>query len=200
MPIPILTSSSEGPAEFKKRLRIEIIQQIRYLPKLVEETLLLVNDTCRKLASVFSMVPSVNFLGRQYMYPIALESALNLKELAYINTSGYPSGEIKHGPLASIGRDSRCFLICPEENLKDKNILTMKEISARGGDIILVKQKHQEFPKDSYGWEINIPKARDFLLPILSVIPMQLFAMYSAKVRKFNVDQPRHLAKSVTVE
>ena len=76
----------------------------------------------------------------------------------------------------------------------------MKEINARGGDVILVKRQEQEFPKDSYKWEINIPKARDFLLPILSVIPMQLFAMYMAENKNLNIDQPRNLAKSVTVE
>jgi len=176
------------------------VQQLRFLPEQIENTLDMTKEPASKLAGLFQMVPSISFLGRQYMYPMALEGALKLKELAYIQTIGYPSGEIKHGPIAAVESRSPCFFVAPEESLKEKNILTMKEIKSRRGTVILFKQKGQNIPKDCYDYCVDLPKAKDFILPILAAIPLQLFSLYVAQKKGLNIDKPRNLAKSVTVE
>jgi len=176
------------------------ISNLRALPNLASLTLDWAFDTCEKLAKRYSSFNNINFLGRQYQYPIALEAALKLKELAYVNTCAYPSGEMKHGPLASMDKDSLCFLIAPEDNLVNKNITTMRELKARGVKVVLIKQIDRSFPRDCYDEYIKISSAKDYLLPILSVIPLQIFSMYMAKERGYSLDKPRHLAKSVTVE
>tara|TARA_Y100001938_G_scaffold140893_1_gene209827 strand:- start:12416 stop:14242 length:1827 start_codon:yes stop_codon:yes gene_type:complete len=176
----------------------EYIKQIRYLPKLVGDTLELCKESIKKTAVASSLTPSCTFLGRQYMYPIAIEGALKLKELCYISTHGYPTGELKHGPIAHMC--PMYFFIAPEQGLRDKNITAMKEIKSRKGRIILVKQRGQKIPEDCYDYLIEIPKAKDYILPILAAVPIQLFALYLAEIKGYNVDKPRHLAKSVTVE
>lgn len=177
-----------------------MISYLRRLPSLIDETLSLCKQQCHKLGVHYSMIKEMTFLGRQYMYPIALEAALKVRELSYINTIGYASGEMKHGPLASIGNLSRCVFLAPQECLKDKNITSMRELKSRGADITLIKQKHQKFPDDCYDTAVNISKAPEYLLPILATIPMQLLGLNMAQSRNLNVDQPRNLAKSVTVE
>ena len=174
------------------------IKELRCLPELIESTLEMTRDSCHKLASGAQMCNSLTFLGRQYMYPIALESALKTKELTYISTHGYPSGEMKHGPIAHM--PPMQIFVAPEEFLKEKNIIAMKEIKARKGRVGLIKQRGQQFPKDCYDHLIELPRTKDFILPILSVIPMQLFSLYLAQIKGYNVDRPRNLAKSVTVE
>ena len=178
---------------------IGYIKQIRRIPELVEQTLEH-RDEIRELAAKLQLYDVMDFLGRQYMYPIALEGALKLKEITYMDSHAYASGEIKHGPLALV-RDGRAiFFLASQASLKDKNISNMKEIAARGADTYLVKQKSQEFPEDTYSEALNIPNCPDYISPILSVIPLQLFSMYTAQFKGKNVDRPRNLAKSVTVE
>jgi len=179
---------------------INYIKQLRLLPQLIDETLLSVNGKAKKLAKIYSRCPHFTFLGRQYMYPIALEGALKVKEIAYASTHGYPSGEIKHGPIAHVESGSPCFFISPEKGLADKNISTMKEMKSRGSKIFLIRQKGQKTPTDCYDHDLELPKAKDFILPILSAIPLQLFSLYLAQELNYNVDKPRNLAKSVTVE
>jgi glucosamine--fructose-6-phosphate aminotransferase (isomerizing) len=176
------------------------IKELRCLPELIDSTLEMTRGIVHKIAAGTQMANTATFLGRQYMYPIALESALKVKELAYLSTHGYPSGEIKHGPIAHVEAHSVCIFLAPEKSLKEKNIIAMKEIKARGGRIFLINQKGQRFPEDCYDYLIDLPRARDFILPILSVIPMQLFSLYLAQMKGYNVDRPRNLAKSVTVE
>jgi len=176
------------------------IQSLRELPDLARQTIDFSFEACKELAERYSSFNNINFLGRQYQYPVALEGALKLKELAYLNTCAYPSGEMKHGPLASMDKDSLCFLVAPEKNLFSKNITTMRELKSRGVKVILIQQIGMTFPKDCYDERIKISDTKDYLLPILSVIPLQIFSMYMAKERGYNVDRPRHLAKSVTVE
>ena len=143
---------------------------------------------------------SCKFLGRQLMYPIAIEGALKLKELAYIECHGYPAGELKHGPLAAVGYHATCMYLAPQKELFEKNVSTMKEIKARDSHIIAITQEGLDFPDDTYDNIIHLPKAPDYLQPILAVIPLQFFSMYMAKEKHYDVDRPRHLAKSVTVE
>jgi glucosamine--fructose-6-phosphate aminotransferase (isomerizing) len=176
------------------------IDSVRRLPELVEQCIASVKEECRGLAIQFGMCDNVSFLGRQYMYPLALEGALKLKELSYVHTHGYATGEMKHGPLAAIGHAHPCIFVAPEKSLKEKNISSLKEVCARGGLTALIKQKGQEFPRECYLRAVEIPKAPEYILPILSAIPLQLFAMYMAQNKKLDVDRPRHLAKSVTVE
>ena len=174
------------------------IKQLRYLPKLVEDTLEVCRAGASRVACSAQMISNCTFVGRQYMYPIALEGALKLKELCYISTHGYSTGELKHGPIAHMC-DMYIF-VAPEKGMIDKNITAMKEIKSRRGRIALIKQRGQEFPKDCYDDLIEIPKAKDYILPILATIPMQLIPLYLAKAKKYNIDKPRNLAKSVTVE
>ena len=176
------------------------VKYLRRLPDLVNQSILLSQDVVRGWAYKYQMLKDLTFLGRQYMYPIALEGALKVRELAYIPTIGYTSGELKHGPLASIDSRSNCMFLAPQKGLQEKNILTMKEVKARGGMIMLIKQTNQEFPEDSYDEVVNIPEAPDYLLPMLSIIPLQLFSLHLAQAKRLNVDKPRNLAKSVTVE
>lgn len=175
------------------------INEIRKIPELIERVLLL-SKKIRKLAGLYQLCHSFDFLGRQYMYPIAMEGALKLKELTYMNCSGYPSGEIKHGPLATVGNSSNCFFIAPQKELRNKNISSIKEIKSRNGRVILITQEGVDFPEDCYDEIIRVPSAPDYILPILSVIPLQMFAMYMASNKGHSIDKPRNLAKSVTVE
>lgn len=175
------------------------INEIKKLPQLIEQTLEL-NGVMEKLASQFQMSHVFDFLGRQYMYPIALEGALKLKELSYLNCHGYPAGEIKHGPLATVSGEKNLFFLAPQVSLRDKNESNIKELKCRGGRLILVTQKGTVFEKGCYDYLVEIPSAPDYISPILATIPLQLFSMHMAIFKGNNVDRPRHLAKSVTVE
>jgi glucosamine--fructose-6-phosphate aminotransferase (isomerizing) len=175
------------------------ISEIKNIPNLINAALQL-KPKIQRLAGIFYQFDSIDFLGRQYMYPLAMESSLKLKELAYINSHAYAAGELKHGPLATVYEGKPFFFLAPQESLKEKNISNMKEIKARGGSIILLKQKGQNFPKDCFDEIIEVPKADSYILPIISAIPLQMFAMYMAQKRGLDVDKPRNLAKSVTVE
>jgi len=175
------------------------ISQLRRLPALVEKTLDICTR-CKTLSAKWSMMQTCAFLGRQLMYPISIEGALKLKELSYVECHGYPAGELKHGPLAAIGFHATCVYLAPQKELFEKNISTMREIMARESHIIAITQEGLVFPEDTYDDIIYLPKAPDYLQPILAVIPLQFFSMYMAQQRRYNVDRPRHLAKSVTVE
>ena len=175
------------------------IAQIKRIPELVEE--LLSNSASLKgIAESCKNSSAIDFLGRGYFYPIALEGSLKLKELSYMSSHAYPSGEMKHGPLATVDKDKVYVFIAPQETLKEKNISNMLEIKAREGKIFLIKQEGQDFPEDSYDFCFNIPDSQKYIQPILSVIPLQLFSMYIAQLKGYNIDRPRNLAKSVTVE
>ena len=175
------------------------ISQLRKLPALVEKTLDICTE-CKSLSAKWTMMDRCKFLGRQLMYPIAIEGALKLKELAYVECHGYPAGELKHGPLAAVGYKTTCMYLAPQKELFDKNVSTMKEIMARESHIIAITQEGLDFPEDTYDNILYLPKAPDYLQPILAVIPLQFFSMYMAQRHNYNVDRPRHLAKSVTVE
>ena len=173
------------------------ISQLRRLPSLVEKTLEC-SEEVRGLAIRYGEI--LSFLGRQLMYPIAIEGSLKLKELAYLDCHGYPAGEIKHGPLASIGHHSNVLYLAPQKELFDKNVSNMKELKARHSRVILITQEGLDFPKDTYDRVVYIPKCSDILQPILAVIPLQYLSLHMAQKHEYSVDRPRHLAKSVTVE
>ncbi len=154
-----------------------------------------------ELAQKYSEYEHFLYLGRHLMYPIALEGSLKLKEISYIHAEAYPSGEMKHGPIALIDNKMPTFYLVPYNRLINKNISNIQEIRARKGKILaLVDRKSKEIVKDLIDDFIEIPFVNEYLQPMIAVIPLQLFAYYVADWKGFNVDQPRNLAKSVTVE
>jgi len=139
-------------------------------------------------------------LGRKYNYPIALEGALKLKEISYIHAEGYGAGEMKHGPIALIDEKFPTIAISPSDSVYEKMISNIQEIKARKGKVIAVATEGNDDIKKLADDVIYIPKTLEMLAPILSVIPLQLFAYYMGVLRGCDVDKPRNLAKSVTVE
>ena len=141
------------------------------------------------------------FLGRGLSFPIALEGALKFKELTYLHAEGYPAGEMKHGPLALVENGMPVIVIAPKDRFYEKTISNMQEVIARGGKILLISDHAEEVgTSENICSEIRIPKINKFLSPFLSNIPLQLLAYYVALKKGNDIDKPRNLAKSVTVE
>ncbi|MCS7160334.1 MAG: glutamine--fructose-6-phosphate transaminase (isomerizing) [Gemmatales bacterium] len=176
-----------------------IIEELRRLPDLVRQTLSC-DDVVRAIASKYYQVHNFLYLGRQYLYPVALEGALKLKEISYIHAEGYPAAEMKHGPIALVDENTPSVFLVPRGSVFDKVISNMEEIRARGGPIIAVTSHGCEEAANRADEVIPIPEAPEYLQPILAVIPLQLLAYHVAVLRGCDVDKPRNLAKSVTVE
>ena len=178
----------------------EKIKDLKNLPKLIEETLLLDNDI-QAIASTFNEAKGSMFLGRGFSYPIALEGALKLKELSYVHAEGYPAGEMKHGPLALIEEGMPVVVLAPRDNYYKKTISNMQEVVARGAKVLLITNKSKDEIVSENIWEtIEVETSNDDLLPFLLTIPLQKLAYYSALKKGYDIDKPRNLAKSVTVE
>jgi glucosamine--fructose-6-phosphate aminotransferase (isomerizing) len=158
------------------------------------------DDAIRALADRFTYAPNFLYLGRTFNFPVALEGALKLKEISYIHAEGYPAAEMKHGPIALIDRLMPVVVIATTRHTNDKMISNIEEVRARGGRVIAVTTPEQEEVRRLAEFVIEIPATEDCLAPLLSVIPLQLLAYHIAVNRGCNVDQPRNLAKSVTVE
>jgi glucosamine--fructose-6-phosphate aminotransferase (isomerizing) len=178
----------------------EKIKDLKNLPKLIEETLLIDNDI-QAIASTFNEAKGSMFLGRGFSYPIALEGALKLKELSYVHAEGYPAGEMKHGPLALIEEGMPVVVLAPRDNYYKKTISNMQEVVARGAKVLLITNKSKDEIVSENIWEkIEVETSNDDLLPFLLTIPLQKLAYYSALKKGYDIDKPRNLAKSVTVE
>jgi glucosamine--fructose-6-phosphate aminotransferase (isomerizing) len=178
----------------------EKIKELRNLPKLVEQTLLLDNEI-QSVSSTFNEAKGSMFLGRGFSYPIALEGALKLKELSYVHAEGYPAGEMKHGPLALIEEGMPVVVLAPRDNYYKKTISNMQEVIARGARVLLITNKSKDEILSENIWEkIEVESTNDDLLPFLLTIPLQKLAYYSALKMGYDIDKPRNLAKSVTVE
>ena len=178
----------------------EKIKELRNLPKLVEQTLLLDNEI-QAISSTFNEAKGSMFLGRGVSYPIALEGALKLKELSYVHAEGYPAGEMKHGPLALIEEGMPVVVLAPRDNYYKKTISNMQEVIARGARVLLITNKSKDEVFSENVWEkIEVENTNDDLLPFLLTIPLQKLAYYSALKMGYDIDKPRNLAKSVTVE
>ncbi|MDA7577077.1 glutamine--fructose-6-phosphate transaminase (isomerizing) [Candidatus Pelagibacter sp.] len=178
----------------------EKIKDLKNLPKLIEETLLIDNDI-QAIASTFNEAKGSMFLGRGFSYPIALEGALKLKELSYVHAEGYPAGEMKHGPLALIEEGMPVVVLAPRDNYYKKTISNMQEVVARGAKVLLITNKSKDEISSENIWEtIEVESTNDDLLPFLLTIPLQKLAYYSALKKGYDIDKPRNLAKSVTVE
>lgn len=176
-----------------------IVKEIKELPQKVDE-ILKQSDKIKEIGERFKDYRNFLYLGRKYNYPIALEGALKLKEISYIHAEGYPSGEMKHGPLALIDENFPTMAICLKDSVYEKVYNNLEEIKARNGKIIAIATEGDIDIKSVADDVIYIPKTLEMLSPILSVIPLQLFAYYVAVSLGRNVDKPRNLAKSVTVE
>ncbi|MDC0597712.1 glutamine--fructose-6-phosphate transaminase (isomerizing) [Candidatus Pelagibacter sp.] len=188
----------------KKDIKIEDykekIKELRNLPKLVEQTLL-VDSEIQTISSTFNEAKGSMFLGRGFSYPIALEGALKLKELSYVHAEGYPAGEMKHGPLALIEEGMPVVVLAPRDNYYKKTISNMQEVIARGAKVLLITNKSKDEVFSENVWEkIEVESTNDDLLPFLLTIPLQKLAYYSALKMGYDIDKPRNLAKSVTVE
>ncbi len=177
----------------------DIVKELLSLPDKVR-TILKHSDLIREIAEQYVDHRNFLYLGRGYNFPVALEGALKLKEISYIHAEGYPAAEMKHGPIALIDENMPTVFIAPQDAIYDKVTSSIEEVRARGGHIIAITTEGNTEIRSRTDHVIYIPKTHDFLLPILSVIPLQLLAYYVAVLRGCNVDQPRNLAKSVTVE
>jgi len=176
------------------------IKDLKVLPKLVEKTLL-TESKIQTVSSTFTDAKGSMFLGRGFSYPIALEGALKLKELAYVHAEGYPAGEMKHGPLALIEDGMPVVVLAPRDNYYPKTISNMQEVIARGAKVLLITNKSKDEVMSENIWEtIEVENTNDDLLPFLLTIPLQKLAYYSALKKGYDIDKPRNLAKSVTVE
>ena len=186
--------------EIETKVYNEKIKDLKNLPSLVEKTLLLDNDI-QAISSTFNEAKGSMFLGRGFSYPIALEGALKLKELSYMHAEGYPAGEMKHGPLALIEEGMPVVVLAPRDNYYKKTISNMQEVIARGAKGLLITNKSKDDVVSENIWEtIEVESTNQDLLPFLLTIPLQKLAYYSALKKGYDIDKPRNLAKSVTVE
>ncbi|HEX8851484.1 MAG TPA: glutamine--fructose-6-phosphate transaminase (isomerizing) [Gemmatimonadaceae bacterium] len=177
----------------------EIAQAMERLPEQIQQILDRAAEI-EKLAEQFKDASNFLYLGRGYNFPVALEGALKLKEISYIHAEGYPAAEMKHGPIALIDANMPVVFIAPHDAVFDKVVSNVQEVKARGGRVIALTSRDEPALKKLADHEFRIPETLDMLYPILAAIPLQLLAYYIAAKRGLNVDQPRNLAKSVTVE
>mgnify|MGYP001204212246 FL=1 len=154
----------------------------------------------QNLAKKLFKHPSFLFLGRGLNYPIAMEGALKLKEVSYIHAEGYPAGEMKHGPIALIDENLPVVALVTNDESRDKMLNNISEVKVRGGIVISVTTEGDDIVANNSDYVLSVPKIAELLSPIVTAIPLQLLAYYIAILRGCDVDQPRNLAKSVTVE
>ncbi len=176
-----------------------IIEGLAALPEKVEQVLEL-NPAIRELARIYKSAPNFLYMGRGYNFPAALEGALKLKEISYIHAEGYPAAEMKHGPIALIDENMPVVVLAPKDAVYNKIVSNVEEVKARGGKVIAVVTEGTMELAETADHLITIPPTLDMLAPILVSVPLQLLAYHIAVMRGCNVDQPRNLAKSVTVE
>ena len=186
--------------DLKKDSYIQKIKDLKKLPNLINKTLLTENKI-QSAANTFAEANGSMFLGRGLSYPIALEGALKLKELSYTHAEGYPAGEMKHGPLALIENGMPVVVLAPRDNYYSKIISNMQEVIARGAKVLLITNKSKDEVVSENIWEtIEVENTNYDLLPFLLTIPLQKLAYYTALKKGYDIDKPRNLAKSVTVE
>ncbi len=187
-------------ADLEKIDLVNKLDDLKELPKLVKQTLL-IDNKIQNISDTFNKAKGSMFLGRGFSYPIALEGALKLKELSYVHAEGYPAGEMKHGPLALIEEGMPVVVLAPRDSYYKKTISNMQEVIARGAKVLLITNKSNDEIVSENIWEtIEVETTNQDLLPFLMTIPLQKLAYYSALKKGFDIDKPRNLAKSVTVE
>ena len=175
------------------------IDELSRIPAKIER-ILSQNEHIRDIARTLTYARNTLYMGRGMNYPVALEGALKLKEISYIHAEGYPAAEMKHGPIALVDENMPVVFVATHHRLYKKIISNIQEVIARNGRIIAIVSEGDQEVKALASWVIEIPETLETLVPLLSVIPLQLIAYHVAVVKGLNVDQPRNLAKSVTVE
>ncbi|MDQ6888132.1 MAG: glutamine--fructose-6-phosphate transaminase (isomerizing) [Gemmatimonadota bacterium] len=178
---------------------IGVVEAMQQLPSQIQHILDHASDI-EEIAEEFKDVTNFLYLGRGYNFPAALEGALKLKEISYIHAEGYPAAEMKHGPIALIDENMPVTFVAPHDGVFDKVVSNIEEVKARGGRVIALTSRYEPALAGKLDYEIRIPETIDMFTPILASVPMQLLAYYIAVKRGSDVDQPRNLAKSVTVE
>ena len=176
-----------------------LFNELLQLPEKVEKALQC-NEAVKKISKKYYRAQDFLYLGRGINYPIALEGALKLKEISYIHAEGYPAGEMKHGPIALIDHNMPVLALAPDDNVFEKILSNMEEVKSRGGKLIAVAYEDNTKVKSRASHILSVPETNYYLTPIIFSIPLHLLAYHMAVLRKCNVDQPRNLAKSVTVE
>ena len=175
------------------------LQEMNLIPSKVER-LLEINNQVEEIAAISKNSPNCLYLGRGYNFPVALEGALKLKEISYIHAEGYPAAEMKHGPIALIDEQMPVVVIATRKGHYEKVVSNIQEIKSRKGKIIAIVTKGDMIVKELADHVIEIPETEEAFTPLLTTIPLQLLSYHIAVMRGCNVDQPRNLAKSVTVE
>jgi glucosamine--fructose-6-phosphate aminotransferase (isomerizing) len=176
-----------------------MLDELRAMPEAIRRTLQC-HEAVKRIAERYHHVSNCLYLGRQYLYPVALEGALKLKEISYIHAEGYPAAEMKHGPIALVDGDTPSVFLMPRGPVFDKVMSNLEEIKARGGPVIAIANEGDEEVAARADEVIYIPDVPDYLQPLVAVVPLQLLAYHIALLRGCDVDKPRNLAKSVTVE
>ncbi len=176
-----------------------LVEEFRKIPDLIHQTLQ-GTEKIQEIARAYSKYPDFLFLGRQSMFPIALEGALKLKEISYIHAEGYPAAEMKHGPIALICEECPSVFFVESDEIQNKVVANMQEVKARNGKIICIQSEDCIIPAGLADHTIMLPKVHSMLMPLIATIPIQLLSYYIAVERECDVDKPRNLAKSVTVE
>ncbi len=201
--VTILTLMALRMAQIKgtipKSRFMQLLHELENLPKKVEEALK-DDGIIKEIAEKYKDVSNFLYLGRGYNFPVALEGALKLKEISYIHAEGYPAAEMKHGPIALIDENMPVVFIATRKGIYEKVVSNIQEVKARNGKIIAIVTKNDKIVRNIADYVIEIPETEEMFVPILATIPLQKLAYYIAVLRGCNVDQPRNLAKSVTVE
>jgi glucosamine--fructose-6-phosphate aminotransferase (isomerizing) len=182
-----------------KALEAELVDELRRLPTRLGEALAM-DSVVEKVSELFAEKHHALFLGRGAQYPVAMEGALKLKEISYIHAEAYPAGELKHGPLALVDSDMPVVTVAPNNELLEKLKSNLQEVRARGGELLVFADEQAGMSNGEGTHVVNMPHIHDALAPILYTIPLQLLSYYVAVLKGTDVDQPRNLAKSVTVE
>ena len=195
--LALLLGKEKGTLSEENYLRL--INELSLIPYKISQ-ILKKSQTIAEFAKTFTYASNFIYLGRGYNFPVALEGALKLKEISYIHAEGYPAAEMKHGPIALVSKEMPVVVIATNSSTYEKVISNIQEIKARKGKIISIITEGDEIVKNLSDYSISIPEADECLSPLLSVIPLQLLAYHIAVVKGCDVDQPRNLAKSVTVE
>ena len=176
-----------------------LVTSIKTLPDLIQSALKL-NGAIEAIAPMFSEKHHALFLGRGIQYPIAMEGALKLKEISYIHAEAYPAGELKHGPLALVDKDMPVIAVAPSDSLLEKLKSNLQEVRARGGELFIFQDSQAGVEEQADVHVLDMPKVEETIAPILYTVPLQLLSYHVAIIKGTDVDQPRNLAKSVTVE
>lgn len=195
----MLTALIGRHRKLTEKKEAQLVAALQDLPAVLDK-ILSVDEQIKKIANKLAYKQHALFLGRESLFPVALEGALKLKEITYIHAEAYPAGELKHGPLALVDKDMPVIVVAPQNNLYEKIKSNLEEVRARGGDLIVLSDNMKELSHEDDVTLIEMPSVDKLVEPIVYTLPLQLLAYYVGVIKGTNVDQPRNLAKAVTVE